>query len=139
VLVSRDPEKNRVVDCYQVTKGYYWDAATLQNELVASYFPTARAVILDALRRANLAISDIDWIVPHNVSLRSWQILLGALGLPMEKLYAENIATKGHTIAADNLLNLKDMEDAGLLQRGQRLLLFSFGFGANWSTLILER
>ena len=137
-LVTRDPPANRILDCYQVTKGAYWDGVRMRNELLAGYFPTSRAVINEALRRAGLRVGDLDWIVPHNVSLRSWEILLRLLNVPRNKLYSANIARRGHNIAADHMVNLKDMEEAGLLQAGQRLLLFNFGFGAHWSTIILE-
>ena len=51
---------------------------------------------------------------------------------------AENIAAKGHVIAADNFINLKDATEQGFLKRGDKLLLFNFGFGINWSCTILE-
>jgi 3-oxoacyl-[acyl-carrier-protein] synthase-3 len=139
VLVSRGEGPNRVVGQHHVTKGYYWDGAALRNELLAAYFPTSRLVIRDALDQQGLTIEELDWIVPHNVSRRSWEILLGALGIPIEKLYAENIGRRGHTIASDNYMNLEDMASNGLLASGDRLLLFTFGFGAHWSTLLLER
>jgi 3-oxoacyl-[acyl-carrier-protein] synthase-3 len=80
----------------------------------------------------------VDWIVPHNVSLRSWEILLGLLDLPREKLFADNIARVGHTVASDNLLNLRDLLDSGRVRDGDRLLLFTFGYGLNWSCLVVE-
>lgn len=137
-LLRRDWPANRILACGHVTKGACWDAAGMENEIIAAYFPTARAVIHDTLERAGLEPDDIAWIVPHNVSLRSWEILLGVLGLPREKLFADNIARVGHTIASDNLLNLRDLLDSGRLRRGDRLLLFTFGFGLNWSCMVVE-
>ncbi len=139
VVVSRQSAGNRILDCCQVTKGYYWDGVALRNELLASYFPTACRVIKSALERAGLGLADVDWLIPHNTSARGWEILAGALPFPLDRIYTANIARKGHCIAADNLINLRDMEADGLIQSGQKLLLFNFGFGANWSTLVLER
>lgn len=129
---------NRILACRQVTKGDYWDAATLEHEVIAAYFPTARNLISDTLDAAELTLDDIALIVPHNVSRRSWDILRGLLRLPEERVFADNIARVGHTIAADNLLNLRDIQDRGLVARGDRLLLFTFGFGLNWSCMVLE-
>jgi 3-oxoacyl-[acyl-carrier-protein] synthase III len=137
-LVRRDAVRNRIVAQGQVTRGAYWDATALEDEIVAAYFPTARALIDDTLRRAGLRLDDVRWIIPHNVSLRSWEILLGLLECPREKLFASNIARIGHTIAADNLINLRDATDAGLLQPGDLLLLFTFGYGLNWSCMVVE-
>jgi 3-oxoacyl-[acyl-carrier-protein] synthase III len=138
VLLRRDASRNRIIACHQVTKGARWETNPIEHEVVAAYFPTARTVILDTLRKANLTLDDIRWIIPHNVSLRSWEILLGLLEVPREKLFSANIARVGHTIAADNIINLRDATDAGLLERGDRLLLFTFGYGLNWSCMILE-
>lgn len=138
ILLRRGAKRNRVIATHQVTKGAFWDAGSLENEIIAAYFPTARTVIDDTLRKAGMTIADIDWVIPHNVSLRSWEILLGLIGCPREKLYGENIGRVGHTIAADNFINLRDATDAGVIRPGDRLLLFTFGYGLNWSCMILE-
>jgi 3-oxoacyl-[acyl-carrier-protein] synthase III len=138
MLLRRDASRNRIIATHQVTKGAFWDSGSLENEIIAAYFPTARTVIEDTLRKAALTLDDIAWVIPHNVSLRSWEILLGLIGCPREKLFSANIGRVGHTIAADNFINLRDMADAGLLQRGDRLLLFTFGYGLNWSCMVLE-
>lgn len=137
-LVRRNAQRNRILAARQITKGALWEPASLEHEVIASYFPTARALILDTLEQAGLALDDLAWILPHNVSLRSWEILLGLLGAPREKLFDRNIARVGHTIAADNLINLRDATDAGLLAPGDRVMLFTFGYGLNWSCMILE-
>lgn len=138
MLVRRDATRNTIRATHQVTKGAFWDAGSLENEIIAAYFPTARTVIDDTLRKAGITLNDIRWVIPHNVSLRSWEILLGLTGIPREKLFSENISRVGHTIAADNFINLRDATDAGLLRKGDLLLLFTFGYGLNWSCMVLE-
>src|SRR5690606_32927857 len=59
VLLERGDGPNRIVSERQVTKGYYWDCEALGNEIVAAYFPTARAIIRDTLGAAGLAPDDI--------------------------------------------------------------------------------
>lgn len=138
VLLERGEGPNRIIAGRQVTKGYYWNCDALANEIVAAYFPTARALILDTLAAENLTPDDVALVVPHNVSLRSWEILIQLTGLRRDRLYADNIPTRGHVIAADNLMNLRDAQAAGRLQPGDRALLFNFGFGASWACLLLE-
>lgn len=138
VLLRRGWPSDRIVACGHVTKGALWDTAAMTNEIVAAYFPTARTLIHDTVARAGLELDDVAWIIPHNVSLRSWEILLGLLEFPMERLFADNIARVGHTIASDGVLNLRDLLDSGRVREGDRLLLFTFGFGLNWSCLLLE-
>jgi 3-oxoacyl-[acyl-carrier-protein] synthase-3 len=138
VLVERDAARHRILAYRHVSKGYYWHAAAKKNEIVAAYFPTARTIVRDTLAECGLSASDVALILPHNVSLRSWQILLPLLSMSPDRLFADNIAAKGHVIAADNFINLKDAGDGGRIAAGDRLLLFTFGFGANWACMVLE-
>lgn len=138
LLVERGATRHRLLAHARITKGYYWNAGTSRNEIVASYFPTARTLVHDTLAGLGLEARDVAAVIPHNVSLRSWQILLPMLGIPMDRLFADNIACKGHVIAADNFINLKDAADGGRIRPGDRLLLFNFGFGANWACMVIE-
>jgi 3-oxoacyl-[acyl-carrier-protein] synthase-3 len=138
LLVEANADRNRIVSAAQVTKGYYWDCDAMRNEIVASYFPTARHVIDEALRSAGWNAADISLVLPHNVSARSWDILLGLTGIPRERLWDRNIARVGHTLAGDNFINLRDAFDEGSVRPGDRLLLFSYGYGAHWTALTLE-
>lgn len=138
VLVERDADRNRILATRRVSKGYYWDATERNNEIIAAYFPTARNVVRDILASLRLAPADVALVIPHNVSRRSWDILLPLIGLPADRLFADNIGRRGHVIAADNYINLKDATDAGRVRQGDRLLLFNFGFGAAWAATVLE-
>jgi len=138
LLVERDAGRNRILAYREVTKGYYWNSVEGRNEIIASYFPTAQRLVRATLDEAGLAPADVTWVLPHNVSLRSWEILLRLIDVPRDRLFADNIGDKGHVIAADNFINLRDASDRGLIGPGDRLLLFGFGFGAHWSCMILE-
>ena len=138
VLVEASGERNRLVSSAHVTKGYYWNADAMRDEVVASYFPTARHVIDRALAAAGWSARETDWVIPHNVGLRSWQILLSISGLAGARLWSENIARDGHTLAGDNFINLRDALRSGSVLPGEKLLLFSFGYGAHWTALAVE-
>ena len=136
---SDDTEaRNRIVGSATITKGYYWDAAAMREEVVASYFPTAVHAIGRVLADAGWCADDVDWVIPHNVSARSWDVLLRLARLPNAKLWARNIALRGHSLAGDNFINLRDAIEAGDLRAGQRALLFSYGYGAHWTALAVE-
>lgn len=138
VLVERAGVRNRLVGSAHVSKGYYWNADALRDEVVASYFPTARHVIERTLSQAGWTAEEVDWVIPHNVSLRSWQILLGLVPLPHARLWSDNIARDGHTLAGDNFINLHDALRSGAVEPGNKLLLFSYGYGAHWTALAVE-
>ena len=138
VLIDRNGERNRLVSATTVTKGYYWDVDALRDEIVASYFPTARHVMLKTIADAGWVPGDVDWIIPHNVSMRSWQILSGLIRLPNARVFTDNIARHGHTLAGDNFINYRDAIDGGCIKPGQRVVLFAYGFGAQWTGVAVE-
>ena len=138
VLVDRNASRNRIVGSAAVTKGFFWSGASLRDEVIASYFPTAVHVIRRTAADAGWAPSDVDWVMPHNVSATSWEILMRLAGLPKARLWDANIARLGHTLAGDNFINLRDAVDAGDVKAGDKVLLFTYGYGAHWIGLAVE-
>lgn len=138
LLVERGGERMQVRGSAHVTKGYYWDCDALRNEIVASYFPTSRHAVQQVLADAGWDASEVKWVIPHNVSRRSWDVLMGLLQLPNAILWADNIPRYGHTLAGDNFINLADAVDAGQIQPGDKMVLFSYGYGAHWTALAVE-
>ena len=137
-LVRRDAERNRIVECTQITKGALWESDEIENEIIAAYFPTAATLIERTLDKAGLKIDDIALVIPHNVSTRSWEILGRLIKCPADRIYTNNIARVGHTIASDNLLNLRHATEAGLIGKGEYMLLFTFGYGSNWACMVVQ-
>ena len=137
-LVRRDANRNRIIECAQVTKGALWDSDEIENEIIAAYFPTAASLIERTLTNAGLTIDDIALVIPHNVSRRSWEILGRLIKCPADRIYTNNISKVGHTIASDNLLNLRHATDAGLIRKGDYMLLFTFGYGSNWASMVVQ-
>jgi 3-oxoacyl-[acyl-carrier-protein] synthase-3 len=138
LLVERGARANVIGAMTTVSKGYYWDADAMREEVVASYFPTAVHVVERTLADAGWSRDDVTWVMPHNISTRSWKILMGLLRLPNARLWDGNIALRGHTLAGDNFINLRDALDAGAVPAGARVLLFAYGYGAHWTALALE-
>jgi 3-oxoacyl-[acyl-carrier-protein] synthase III len=138
LLVERGATRNRIVGADSISKGHFWNGDSLRDEVIASYFPTAVHVIARTIANAGWNAADVDWIMPHNVSVTSWGILRRLAGLPNARLWDCNIARIGHTLAGDNFINLRDALDAGHVRTGQKVLLFSYGYGAHWTGLALE-
>lgn len=138
LLIERRGVRNRIVGGASVTKGFYWSADSMRDEVMASYFPTAVHVIRQTVRNAGWTAADVDWVLPHNISSVSWDILLRLAALPNARLFDANIARIGHTLAGDNFINLHDAVSCGAVSRGDKVLLFSYGYGSHWTGLALE-
>jgi 3-oxoacyl-[acyl-carrier-protein] synthase-3 len=136
-VVSREHPWARWVAYAQISKGYYWDVPVREAELIAAYFPTARAVIARVLERAGLKPAEIDLVIPTGVNAASWPILLRLCGMSESQLY-EPVTCFGHTIAADSFLHLSEAKARGCLHAGMSVLLFTYGFGSSWCALVLE-
>jgi 3-oxoacyl-[acyl-carrier-protein] synthase-3 len=137
-LVERSGARNRILGSATITKGYYWGAEAMRDEVVASYFPTAVHVMRRAIADAGWRAEDVNWIVPHNVSATSWDILARLAALPNARVWGDNIPRIGHTLAGDNFINLRDALDSRAITAGDKLLLFAYGYGAHWTGLAVE-
>ena len=136
-VVSRGCTSERWIGFHQVSKGYYWDPGACGPEIVAAYFPTAKAVIDQLLADHDLEPADIDVVIPTGVNRPSWDILLRLVGIPGDRLQRD-LSSFGHTIAADSFLHLEALRARGAVARGSRVLLFAYGFGSSWCGLLLE-
>jgi 3-oxoacyl-[acyl-carrier-protein] synthase III len=137
-VISRDCGSNRILATRQITRGAYWDSSISHDQLVAAYFPLAKRAILEAVAAAALTIEDIDLLIPHNINIKSWQILSQVLGIPMQRIYTANIAKIGHVVASDNIINYVDCLAEERVAKGNKIALFVMGFGAHWSCTIIE-
>ena len=120
-----------------ISKGWYWDVPARQAEIIASYFPTSRAAISQALAKAGIAPGDINLVIPTGINASSWPVLLRLCGIPEDRLYQPRQRI-GHTISADTILMLEEARAAGCLQPGMKLLLFTYGFGSSWCAAVVE-
>jgi len=137
VVVSRTAVRYRWLAFHQISKGYYWDVPLKEREIIAAYFPAARAAIDGGLRKADLRPEEVDLVIPTGVNASSWPILLRLCGIPEQRLYAPR-RRFGHTIAADSFLLLEEAWASGALRPGMRALLFTYGFGSSWCALVVE-
>lgn len=85
-------------------------------------------IINEFLERNSLNISDFDYIIPHQANINMIHQVSQQLGVPMER-FLMNIEKFGNTGGASVLLSLSQHVEAGILKKGDRVLLVSFGAG----------
>lgn len=100
-------------------------------------FPPSRATIRRVLGRAEVSLDEVDHIVLHQANHRITEGVARHLGAD-PRLFFENIAHCGNTSAASIPLALCEMQDRGLLRRGQRVVLAGFGGGLTWGSMLLK-
>lgn len=89
------------------------------------------------LQNAGLTIDDIDLVVMHQANARIIDHVVKRMGLPPEKCF-KNIARYGNMSSACIPIALDDLNRAGRLSSGMRLLPVGFGGGLTWGGALLE-
>ena len=89
------------------------------------------------LSKANLADTDIDWLIPHQANIRIIQSTARKLKLPMEKVVL-TVQDHGNTSAASIPLAMDAAVRSGQIQHGQNLLLEGVGGGFTWGAVLVK-
>lgn len=94
-------------------------------------------VLTETLTANKLNPSDIDWLIPHQANLRIIKAMAKKLTLPMDKVVV-TLDKQGNTSAASIPLALDMAIRDGRIQRGQLLLMESFGAGLVWGSSLVR-
>jgi 3-oxoacyl-[acyl-carrier-protein] synthase-3 len=91
----------------------------------------------EVLTRANLAPSDLNWVIPHQANLRIIEGAAKRFNIPRER-FILNIDRFGNTSAASIPLALDEAARDGRVKRGDLLGLVAFGGGLTWGASIIR-
>lgn len=94
-------------------------------------------VVDEVLELSQLQQSDIDWLIPHQANIRIINAIAKKLAMPMSQVIV-TIANQGNTSAASIPLALDYSIKNNHVQRGQLLLIESFGGGMTWGAMIIR-
>jgi len=84
-----------------------------------------------ALEQADLTVSDLALLIPHQANERILDAAARALNLPTELVYS-NVARYGNTSAASIPIALCEAVEEGLVQRDDVIVCVGFGAGLTW-------
>lgn len=87
---------------------------------------------LDVMKRNNLSVDDIDYLVPHQANLRIIEAVADRAGVPAEKVLV-NIEHYGNTSAASIPLCIDEYKEK--LKKGDKVILTAFGAGFTWGAM----
>ncbi|OAM87886.1 beta-ketoacyl-ACP synthase 3 [Termitidicoccus mucosus] len=89
-------------------------------------------LIGDALKRHNLAPSDIAWIVPHQANERILRAVSKRVGIPYER-FVVTIGKYGNTSAASVSMALGWAAEEGIFNPGDKIIFCSVGAGMTFA------
>ncbi len=87
--------------------------------------------------KAGIGLDDLDWIIPHQANARIIQAAAKRLGIPEAKVFL-NIEDYANTSSATIPIALNDMENRGLLKKGQLLAITGFGAGLTSGAAVIR-
>ena len=93
--------------------------------------------MLKLLEKNNLTLDDIKYIVPHQANSRIIDIIARKLKCPIEKFYV-NIDRYGNTSAGSVAIALSEMDQKGMLEAGDKVIVTGFGGGLTWGSLLIQ-
>ena len=89
--------------------------------------------IRQVLKKADLTIDDIDYLLPHQASITMLKALTKEIGIPMEKVLT-NMGKYANTAAA----SIPILLDENNFKPGDKLLLAAIGSGWTYGAIIIE-
>jgi 3-oxoacyl-[acyl-carrier-protein] synthase-3 len=90
-----------------------------------------------AADQAKIAVSEIDWFVPHQANQRILSAVAEKLGLDEEKVIS-TVAEHGNTSAASVPLALAAAIDDGRIKRNDLILIEAIGGGLTWGSALIR-
>jgi len=94
-------------------------------------------LVKSALKACKLTIDDVKLVVPHQVNTRILDFAAEKLHLPKEKMYV-NIDRVANTSAASIPIALDEASKAGIIRKGDVVVLVAFGGGLTWASMVLR-
>lgn len=92
---------------------------------------------LKVINAANLDLSDIDLLIPHQANIRIIEHAAKKLNLPMEKVVV-NVERYGNTSSASIPIALDDAVKSGRVKAGDNIVMVAFGAGLTSGGIVLK-
>ncbi|WP_294392085.1 beta-ketoacyl-ACP synthase III [uncultured Sphingomonas sp.] len=93
------------------------------------------AVLREAIDKAGLSVTDVDWVVPHQANARILDATARKLGLPAERVVV-TVDEHANTSAASVPLAFDVAVRDGRIRRGDLIVLEAMGGGFTWGAAV---
>lgn len=87
------------------------------------------------VEKAEVNLSDLDWVIPHQANINMIEYGMNDLGLPLSKTYT-NLDRYGNTGAGSVIIALAEAVEKKHIKPGQLVALSSFGAGFSWGSVL---
>lgn len=92
--------------------------------------------VANVMQKEGITPDDIAYVVPHQANARIIDVVAHKSGIPREKFYM-NMDRYGNTSSASVPMALHELDEKGLIKRGDKIILTGFGGGMTWGTMLI--
>jgi len=107
------------------------------NELFKVAVRSMTDISREVLNDAGLTTEDVNLFIPHQANQRITDSVASKLNVDSSKVYS-NIAMHGNTSSASIPIGLDECVESGRVQKGDVVLLASFGGGVTWGGVVMR-
>ncbi len=102
-----------------------------------SAVPMMETATREALAAASLALSDVDWLIPHQANIRIIESLVRRLDFDPERVIV-NLDRVANTSTASIPIALNEALHDGRISQGDVVVLTAFGAGATYGAVVVR-
>jgi 3-oxoacyl-[acyl-carrier-protein] synthase-3 len=107
------------------------------NELFKVAVRSMTDISREVLKECGQTADDIDLFIPHQANQRITDAVASKLGVDESRIYS-NISMHGNTSSASIPIALDECVEAGRVNKGDLVVLTSFGGGVTWGGVVLR-
>lgn len=107
------------------------------NQVFKFALDAIKKSIFEVLSKANLNISDIDLIIPHQANYRIIKRVAKELNIPIDKFFL-NLQEYGNTSSASIPIAFSCAKDKGLITEESNIILVGFGAGLTYGACLMR-
>jgi 3-oxoacyl-[acyl-carrier-protein] synthase-3 len=107
------------------------------NELFKVAVRSMADISREVLEEAGLTAEDVNLFIPHQANQRITDAVANKLNVDESRVYS-NIAMHGNTSSASIPIALDECVEAGRINKGDLILLASFGGGVTWGGVLVR-
>jgi 3-oxoacyl-[acyl-carrier-protein] synthase III len=115
-----------------------YSGIVMNGQNVYNFAVKSISVLVERTFHASMySLDELRWIVPHQANSRIVQAAAKRLRIPAEKFYM-NIEEYANTSAATIPIALNEMDEKGLLKKGDLVMMVGFGAGLTYGATLVR-
>lgn len=145
VIMGSDGSKGSILSCVARTGGNFLNGKTPElgylqmngQEVFKFAVKKIPECVSQVMEGTDIKVDEVKYFILHQANYRIVEAAAKRLSQPLEK-FPMNMGKYGNTSAASVPLLLDELNQAGKLEQGDKLVLAGFGAGMTWGAALME-